>query len=112
MLIKNFAKSVAALGSTRFVEFCAGLVRIRLNASFLGVSGIGIVDQLTFFAQQAATFSLSSMEDGLVKQIAQNDDKEDVYKTINSLLKIYVLMTFSMMFIWLELSCMYLLVIW
>jgi len=31
MLIKNFAKSVAALGSTRFVEFCAGLILVTLS---------------------------------------------------------------------------------
>lgn len=90
MSLSNFSKSVFILGITRFVEFVVGLVRVKLNALYLGVAGVGLVDQLIFFAQQTSTFTLLSMGEGLVKQLAQITNSEHKSNIICSSLKSYI----------------------
>lgn len=90
----SFVKSTSILALTRLVEFIVGLIRVKLNAILLGVKGIGIVEQVAFFAQQMATFTTFSMSEGFVKQVAENSKENDESISINlcSAIKTYLLM--------------------
>ena len=88
---KEFFKGVSALSISRGFEFFSGLIRVKLSAIYLGVKGVGILDQLLFFAQQTASFTMMSLPEGMVKQIAEKKDKEEINKVISSTLKGYLL---------------------
>lgn len=90
MEIKKLAVNASLLASTRFFEFFAGLIRIKLSSILLGVKGVGVVEQLTFFAQQSATFSLMSLSEGFVKQISEGKGKGDIHKLLCTTLKCYL----------------------
>ena len=92
MEIKKLAKNVGLLASTRFLEFLAGLIRIKLAAILLGTKGLGVLEQFTFFTQQMATFSLMSLSEGWVKQIAEREDDTDIQQLLCTTLKSYLLL--------------------
>ena len=77
---------------TRLFEFLIGLVRIKLSALYLGVRGVGLIDQLTFMSQMTANFTLLSMGEALVKQISESSHKEDISNILCSALKSFLLM--------------------
>ncbi|ELV8614381.1 oligosaccharide flippase family protein, partial [Vibrio vulnificus] len=90
----SFLKSTSLLALTRLIEFVVGLVRVKINAIFLGAKGVGIVEQVAFFAQQMAIFTTFSMSEGFVKQVAENSKDSDEYISIKlcSAIKTYLLM--------------------
>ncbi|MDC1371417.1 oligosaccharide flippase family protein [Flavobacteriaceae bacterium] len=85
-------KNTSYLASTRFIQFAAGLVRIKLIAYLFGTLGTGIYDQLTFVTQRISQFTLLSMSEAVVKQIAENKDSQHSYNLINSSFKIYFIL--------------------
>jgi O-antigen/teichoic acid export membrane protein len=90
--IRHLFKNVGILSMTRAFEFMVGLVRIKLSALLLGVKGVGIVDQFTFFAQQSAMFSIMSLNEGLVKQISESNDVTKIKASTNTALKCYMIL--------------------
>ncbi len=94
MEIKTLAKNTAILASPKIVKFFIGIVRAKLIAVFLGVTGAGIIDQLQDTISQIRDFSLSSLPDGMVKLIAQQNGIDADIKVITSIVKTYLYMVF------------------
>lgn len=94
MELKKLIKSTSFLISTRFAQFFVGTVRAKINAIFLGTEGIGIVSQLDFLSQRITQITQLSMNDAIVKQIAENRDKDNIKDVICSSLKSYILLVF------------------
>lgn len=92
MEFKQLLKNTSVLAGTRVVQFLTGLVRTKLIALFLGTLGTGIVSQLTFVTQKMSQFTLLSMSEGVVKQIAENKDSEESVSLINSIFKAYFIL--------------------
>ncbi len=90
MELKLLIKNTSYLVTTKIVKFLIGIVRAKLTAVFLGTTGTGIIAQLTSVVQQMSSFTLMSVNDGLVKQIAENKDKEDFKNKLAYLLKSYI----------------------
>ena len=90
MELKLLVKNTSYLVTTKIVKFLIGIVRAKLIAVFLGTQGTGIFAQLTSIVQQMSQFTLMSVNDGLVKQIAENKDKEDFKNKLAYLLKSYI----------------------
>ncbi|HDY7502804.1 oligosaccharide flippase family protein [Vibrio vulnificus] len=90
----SFIKSTSLLALTRLIEFVVGLIRVKINAIFLGAKGVGIVEQVAFFAQQMAIFTTFSMSEGFVKQVAENskDSDDNISIKLCSAIKTYLLM--------------------
>ncbi len=91
--INHFNKMVETsvlLGAARLVEFCFGLVKIKFCAIFLGVTGLGIFNQITFLSSKIATLTLLSNSEGLVKQISENIGSDNRKKLVSSSLKSYM----------------------
>ncbi|PQJ21103.1 oligosaccharide flippase family protein [Tenacibaculum sp. SG-28] len=92
MEFKTLLKNTSFLAGTRIVQFLTGLVRTKLIAYFLGTLGAGLVAQLTFVTQKMSQFTLLSMSEGLVKQIAENLESSQTARIINSAYKAYILL--------------------
>lgn len=91
MEIKKLAKNTLILASPNVLKFIIGVVRSKLIAVFLGVTGAGIINQLQSTIQQIATFTLSSLPEGMVKLIAQENGIEFNISKISSIIKTYIL---------------------
>ena len=74
------------------VQFLTGLVRTKLIAYYLGTIGTGLVAQLSFVTQKMAQFTLLSMSEAIVKQIAENKNSPESVKMINAAYKGYVIL--------------------
>ncbi len=92
MEFKTLLKSTLFLAGTRVIQFLTGLVRIKLIAYFLGTLGTGLVDQLSFVTQKMSQFTLLSMSEAVVKQIAENKNSPDSINLINSAYKSYIIL--------------------
>ncbi len=92
MEFKTLLKNTSFLAGTRMVQFLTGLVRTKLIAYYLGTLGAGLVAQLTFVTQKMSQFTLLSMSEALVKQIAENLDSPESVRIINSAYKAYILL--------------------
>jgi len=90
MELKILIKNTSYLVTTKIVNFFIGVVRTKLIAIFLGTLGAGIIAQLTSIVQQMSIFTLMSVNEGLVKQIAENKDKESFRSELAYLLKSYI----------------------
>jgi len=90
MELKLLVKNISYLVTTKIVKFLIDVVRAKLIAVFLGTLGAGIIAQLTNIVQQMSSFTLMSVNDGLVKQIAENKDKEGFRSKLAYLLKSYI----------------------
>jgi len=92
MEIKTIAKSTVLLAGPKIIQFIVGIVRAKLIAVYLGTTGSGIINQLRETIQQISTFALSSVPEGMVKLIAQeNAIKIDIEK-IGSIIKTYLVL--------------------
>lgn len=93
MELKILFKNTSYLVTTRVVKFSIGFVRAKLVAIYLGTLGAGIIAQLTQLTQAMTQFSLLTMNDGLVKQIAESDkDEKEFNQKLARLLKSYIIM--------------------
>ena len=99
MEFKTLLKNTSFLAGSRMVAFLTGLVRIKLIAYFLGTLGAGLVSQLTFVTQRMSQFTLLSMREALVKQIAESKESPKSIQLINSVYKMYSFLIGSFMFI-------------
>jgi len=99
MELKKLVKNTAYLASTRIVQFFAGIIRSKINAVLLGTVGVGIVNQLTLLSSKMAEFTLLSMSEAVVKQIAENNDSERINSIVAASLKSYMILVFTFMFI-------------
>lgn len=87
---KGLLKGASILGSARIVEFVVGLVRIKLSAMILGVSGLGVFNQANFLSQKLSAFTTLSTSEALVKQLAESSEDENARKLILSAVKGYL----------------------
>lgn len=99
MEFKTLLKSTSFLAVTRLIQFLTGLVRIKLIAYYLGTLGTGLVGQLTFVTQKMSQFTLLSMSEAVVKQIAENKNAPKSIQLINSAYKAYFLLVGCFMLI-------------
>lgn len=81
------------MGSARIVKSLLGIVKAKLNAIFIGTTGVGIVSQVNFTAQQLSLFTLMGMNDGLTKQIAESKSDKDFRDIFCSAQKSYILLS-------------------
>lgn len=92
MEIKILAKNTLMLAGPKVLKFAVGVLRAKFIAVFLGTVGAGIIDQLHYTISQLRNISLSSLPDGMVKLIAeQNGEGFDLVK-ISKIIKTYVIM--------------------
>lgn len=99
MELKKLVKNTSYLASTKVVQFFAGIIRSKINAVLLGTVGVGIVNQLTFLSSKMGQFTMLSMSEAVVKQIAENKDSDNIKTIVAASLKSYIILVFSFMFI-------------
>lgn len=97
MELKKLVKNTSYLASTKVVQFFAGIVRSKINAILLGTTGVGIVNQLTLLTNKMSQFTMLSMSEAVVKQIAENKDNENVKELVRASLKSYIVLVLSFM---------------
>ena len=97
MELKKLIKNTSYLAGTSVFNFVAGVFRAKINAVILGPNGIGIINQLNFMSQKMSEFTMLSMSEAVVKQIAENKDKKEVRELINASLKSYIVLVLSFM---------------
>ena len=97
MELKKLVKNTSYLAGTRIVQFFTGIVRSKINAVLLGTTGIGIVSQLNFLTDRMAQFTMLSMSEAVVKQIAESKDNEKIVELISASLKSYIVLVFVFM---------------
>ena len=66
----RLAQGAFILGSARVFEFFIGLLKFKIGAVFLGVSGFGVFNQANFLSNKISILTTLSINEGLVKQIA------------------------------------------
>ncbi len=92
MELKILAKNTLMLASPKVLKFAVGILRAKFIAVFLGTTGAGIIDQLHYTISQMRTITLSSLPDGMVKLIAEQNGIEFDVKKIAGIIKTYVVM--------------------
>ncbi len=90
MEIKSFLKNTSYLVFTKFIKFFVGIARAKLIAVFLGTAGAGIISQIATLTKSMSNFTLLSMNDGLVKQIAESEKNNEFGLHLASLIKSYI----------------------
>jgi O-antigen/teichoic acid export membrane protein len=95
--IKVLAKNTAILASPKVLAFMVGLIKSKLIAVWLGVTGFGIIDQLTSTIKFLRQSTLSFMPDGMVKLIAKERSEDFNKVTIASIIKTYFIMVVPIM---------------
>ena len=82
-----------------------GFIRTKLIAVYLGTFGTGIISQLTQSTELMARFTVSGMNDGLVKEIAESDKKDERFKEkITVLVKTYITLIAAVLLVVITLS--------
>lgn len=97
MELRKLVKNTLYLVLTRIVQFLTGIIRSKINALLLGTTGIGIVNQLTFMSKKMSEFTMLSMSEALVKQIAENSDENKVKELVKASLKSYISLVLTFM---------------
>lgn len=92
MELKILAKNTMMLASPKVLKFAIGILRSKFIAVFLGTAGAGIIDQLHYTISQIRNISLSSLPDGMVKMIAEQNGKGLDIQKISGIIKTYILM--------------------
>lgn len=99
MEIRILLKNTVYLLITRVIKFFVGFIRTKLIAVILGTYGTGIISQINQLTELMARFTVSGMSDGLVKDIAESDKNEEIFryklavavKTYISIISIFLL---------------------
>ncbi len=97
MELKKLIKNTSYLAGTRVIQFLAGIFRSKINAVLLGTTGIGIVNQLTFLTAKMSQFTMLSMSEAVVKQIAESKDDKKIKDLVCASLKSYIVLVLSFM---------------
>ncbi len=95
MELKKIVKSTSFLIGSKIFQFFISLIKAKLGAVYLGTSGIGIYNQVQHLTSFVSRITLLSMNDGLVKLIAQNKREENFKDIFKGLIKSY---TFLILF--------------
>lgn len=95
MEFKALIKNTGFMMVAKVAQFAAGLITTKLNAIFLGVSGVGIINQLNFLTQKISEFTTLSMAEAVVKQIAENKNEKNANEIISSAFKSYIILVTS-----------------
>lgn len=97
--MKVLAKNTAILASPKVLAFFVGLIKSKLIAVWLGVTGFGIIEQLTTTINFLRQSTLSFMPDGMVKLIAKERSDKFDRATISSIIKTYFILVIPIMFL-------------
>lgn len=98
MELKKIIKSTSYLVSSKVVQFFIGVIKAKIGAIYLGTTGIGIYNQVSYLTTMVSQTTLLSMNDGLVKQIAQNKEGNNFAEILKGLIKAYsILIIFSVL---------------
>jgi len=89
MELKKIVKSTSYLVTSKFFQFFIGIIKAKIGAVLLGTTGMGIYNQVHYLTTMISQVTLLSMNDGLVKQIAQNKTSESFKDIIKGLIKSY-----------------------
>jgi O-antigen/teichoic acid export membrane protein len=96
MELKRIIKSTSFLVLSKVVQFLIGVLKAKVGAIYLGTIGIGIYNQVSYLTTMVSQITLLSMNDGLVKQIAQEKESPDFKEILKGLIKSYsILIVFS-----------------
>ncbi len=90
MELRLLLKNTTYLIFSRIVQFFCGIIGSKLIAVFLGTIGAGILAQLQSISSQMASLSLMSINNGLVKQIAEQKSSDNFERKLTELLKSYI----------------------
>lgn len=94
MELKKIIKSTSYLVSSKIVQFVLGVVKAKFGAVLLGTTGMGIYSQVNYLSQMISQITLLSMNDGLVKQIAQNKEHPGFKDVLKGLVRSYSTLVF------------------
>lgn len=89
MELKKIVKSTSFLVLSKVFQFIIGIVRSKLAAVYIGTTGIGVFTQVNYLVNMISNTALLSMNDGLVKQIAQNKTDPKFREILRSIFKSY-----------------------
>lgn len=95
MKLKRLVKNTSILTGTNVLQFITGIFRSKINAVLLGTTGLGVVNQLTFLTSKMSQFTMLSMSDGVVKQIAESKDDSKLKELVCASLKSYIILVLS-----------------
>ena len=90
MEFKKLVKNTSYLASTRVVQFFSGIVRSKINAIYLGTEGVGVVGQFLMLSKTSSDLTDLSMNEAVVKQIAENLNEKESKALITSSIKTYI----------------------
>jgi O-antigen/teichoic acid export membrane protein len=100
MELKKIIKSTSFLVFSKMVQFSIGIAKAKMGAVFLGTTGMGIYNQVSYLTTMVSQVTLLSMDDGLVKQIAQNRESHNFNTILKGLIKAYAfLILFSVLLV-------------
>ena len=91
MEFRLLLRNTSYLAGTKFVKFFVGLIRSKINATFLGTEGVGIVSQFLMMINTSSSFTQLGMSEAVVKQIAQSNNSKLNKENIASSVKTYLL---------------------
>lgn len=94
MELKRIIKSTSFLVVSKVIQFFIGIIRSKIAAVTIGTTGVGIFSQVNYLVQMISNTTLLSMNDGLVKQIAQNKGEMGFRETLKGLMKSYSILIF------------------
>jgi O-antigen/teichoic acid export membrane protein len=89
MELKKIVKSTSFLVISKTIQFTVGIIRSKLAAIYIGTIGVGVFSQVSYLVTMISNLSLLSMNDGLVKQIAEKKDSEGFKEQLKGLIKSY-----------------------
>lgn len=92
MEFKLLIKNTSFMMVSKIAQFVAGLITTKLTALFLGITGVGIINQLNFLTQKISEFTTLSMAEAVVKQIAENKNEKNAKEIISSAFKSYIIL--------------------
>src|ERR1035438_293666 len=91
MELKILLRNTSYLVVTKVIKFIVGIISTKMIAIFLGTLGAGIIAQLSQLTGSISQFTLLSMNDGLVKQIAESDKNDKGFNQVfATLIKSYI----------------------
>jgi O-antigen/teichoic acid export membrane protein len=89
MELKKIVKSTSYIVISKVIQFLVGIARSKIAAVIIGTTGVGIFSQVSYLVDMISNTTLLSMNDGLVKLIAQNKSEKGFKETLKGLMKSY-----------------------
>ncbi len=89
MELRKIVKSTSFLVISKTVQFLVGIVRSKIAAVTIGTTGVGLFSQVSYMVNMISHTTLMSMNDGLVKLIAERKSKKEFPEILKRLMKSY-----------------------